>query len=396
MAVTCNDFLSLKSANGVALRAGKKGLGHTIHWFHSVEAVSEVRFLQAGELVFLTGISIGDDEEQLIRMVHEAADRRAAGIVINTGKYINTISERVIEAADSLDMPIFDLPWSVKLGRVTQELGQWIVKERAEEKNAGDLIKKILFSEINGPLSIDANLLYSQGLPKEKRVLSVIIPQLALNQAEHVSQSQAIDTAVERMLRAVGDPVLYLWNGNELILILSTAINAVDLVRVIKTRLFEDFELDSYFGLGRTYTNIADLRKSYQEACFACHMAEARNLFDENHFVAYEKMGVFRLFADMKDSSGLRQYEEEVLGPIREYDKKNNSEFLETLRIFLEENEDIVATCKRLFIHRNTLAYRLKRIEEITNRSMAEAESRLDFRIAFKICLYLQLVDNEK
>ena len=205
MAVTCNDFLSLKSANGVALRAGKKGLGHTIHWFHSVEAVSEVRFLQAGELVFLTGISIGDDEEQLIRMVHEAADRRAAGIVINTGKYINTISERVIEAADSLDMPIFDLPWSVKLGRVTQELGQWIVKERAEEKNAGDLIKKILFSEINGPLSIDANVLYSQGLPKEKRVLSVIIPQLAMNQAEHVPQLQAIDTAVERMLRAVGD-----------------------------------------------------------------------------------------------------------------------------------------------------------------------------------------------
>ena len=78
-----------------------------------------------------------------------------------------------------------------------------------------------------------------------------------------------------------------------------------------------------------------------------------------------------------------------MLGPIREYDKKNNSEFLETLRIFLEENEDIVATCKRLFIHRNTLAYRLKRIEEITNRSMAEAEARLDFRIAFKICLYL-------
>ena len=97
----------------------------------------------------------------------------------------------------------------------------------------------------------------------------------------------------------------------------------------------------------------------------------------------------------MKDASGLRQYEEEVLGPIRDYDRKNKSGFLDTLQIYLEENEDIVATCKRLFIHRNTLSYRLKRIEEITQRSMTDAEARLDFRIAFKICVYLQLIDSE-
>ena len=122
---------------------------------------------------------------------------------------------------------------------------------------------------------------------------------------------------------------------------------------------------------------------------------EPKNI--EQEYFDTQKQG--KQFCKLPQSSPVKQNGFEtncVSQEVREYDKKNNSEFLETLRIFLEENEDIVATCKRLFIHRNTLAYRLKRIEEITNRSMAEAESRLDFRIAFKICLYLQLVDNEK
>lgn len=395
MAVTCNDFLSLKSTHGAVLRAGKSGLGHTIVWFHSLESISDVPFLQPDELVFFTGISIGEDEEQIIRLVHEVAERRAAGMVINTGKYIKTISDRVAEAADRAGLPLFDLPWSVKLGRVTQELGQWIVEERVEEKNISGLIKKVLFSEENTNLILDANLLYNRGLPKEKRILSVVIPKLSQAQSEYVSEIQAIGNAVERILRSVGFSTLYLWNGNEMILILAKETNAAELVGAIRKRLEADFKLKAFFGLGRTYTHIGDLRKSHREACFACQMAEVDMLAGENRFVEYSKIGVFRLFAEIKDASGLRQYEEEVLGPIRDYDRKNKSGFLDTLQIYLEENEDIVATCKRLFIHRNTLSYRLKRIEEITQRSMTDAEARLDFRIAFKICVYLQLIDSE-
>ena len=395
MAVTCKDFLSLKSTDGMVLRAGKNGLGRTIVWFHSLESISDVPFLQPDELVFFTGISIGDDEEQLIRMIHEIAARRAAGIVINTGKYIKTIPDRVAKAADQEDLALFDLPWRVKLGRVTQELGQWIVEERAEEKNISGLIKKVLFSNTPTTPILDANLLYNRGLPKEKRILSVVIPRLGQGQSDYAMQIQSIGNLVERLLRSEGLSTLYLWNGNEMILILSEDTKVAALVSGIEKRLETEFNVTAYFGLGRTYTSIGDLRKSHREACFACQMAEIEAQSGGSGFVEYAKIGVFRLFAEMKNASGLRQYEEEVLGPIREYDCKNKSSFLATLQIYLEENEDIVATCQRLFIHRNTLSYRLKRIEEITQRSMTDAEARLDFRLAFKICVYLQLIGRE-
>ena len=50
----------------------------------------------------------------------------------------------------------------------------------------------------------------------------------------------------------------------------------------------------------------------------------------------------------------------------------------------------------RIRIHRNTLAYRLKRIEEITGRSLGRADARLDFRLAFKIRKYLALMSEQQ
>ena len=87
----------------------------------------------------------------------------------------------------------------------------------------------------------------------------------------------------------------------------------------------------------------------------------------------------------------LQMFSDEMLGALLVYDEKNRADFTETLEVYLEENEDTAATLARLYIHRNTLAYRLHRIEEITGKSMDDAEVRLDFRLAFKIRTYLAL-----
>ena len=146
------------------------------------------------------------------------------------------------------------------------------------------------------------------------------------------------------------------------------------------------------YGLGSVVEDVRLLSQSHQEAHFALRIARGM----PQHFATYEDAGVFRLFARMEDDILLSTYAEESLAALSAYDQKNHTAFTQTLDVYLMENEDTAATCARLFIHRNTLAYRLKRIEEITGRSMGSADARLDFRLAFKIRKYLALMSEQQ
>lgn len=74
----------------------------------------------------------------------------------------------------------------------------------------------------------------------------------------------------------------------------------------------------------------------------------------------------------------------EVLGALAEYDRAQNSQLLYTLRVFLANNRSWVAAAQKLHIHKQTLVYRVRRIEEITGRSLDSTEDVAIFWFALK------------
>ncbi len=384
MAFLCQDFLGLPSARTAKVRGGRAGLTRQVSWFHALESVEEVKFLQADELVFFTGISIGEDPARLLALFDGLVEERAAGIVVNVGKYIRQIPEALIARADAAQVVLFELPWEVKLGDVTQELGRSILLESAQEKDLTGLVKKCLFSDEEKIEGYDLSLLYDKGLEEQKQVLVLEIPDLpasAAKQREHIERSLA------RVLRAARLPVLDVWNGNELIFLLPGGRADAELAARLRQRLREEAGHDGYLGLGGAYQEVVDLRRSLKEARFALRLARAPG---KAHAASYASAGAFRLIHCV-ERSVLQMFSDEMLVALLVYDEKNRADFTETLEVYLEENEDTAATLARLYIHRNTLAYRLHRIEEITGKSMDDAEVRLDFRLAFKIRTYLAL-----
>ena len=104
MAFLCQDFLGLPSARTAKVRGGRAGLTRQVSWFHALESVEEVKFLQADELVFFTGISIGEDPARLLALFDGLVEERAAGIVVNVGMYRRQIPEALIARADAAQM----------------------------------------------------------------------------------------------------------------------------------------------------------------------------------------------------------------------------------------------------------------------------------------------------
>ncbi|MFC6005447.1 PucR family transcriptional regulator, partial [Streptomonospora nanhaiensis] len=79
-----------------------------------------------------------------------------------------------------------------------------------------------------------------------------------------------------------------------------------------------------------------------------------------------------------------RSFRDHLLGPVAEYDARHGSELLRTLDIFLETCGSWQRTADELYVHVNTLRYRMQRIEELTGRRMSSMRDRTDLYLALR------------
>ena len=74
-----------------------------------------------------------------------------------------------------------------------------------------------------------------------------------------------------------------------------------------------------------------------------------------------------------------------MLGPLAVYDNEQNTDFIETLTAYFAHNEDINTTAKSLFVHPNTVRYRLERAAKILGRDLGTTDDRFQVYLALKI-----------
>ena len=79
-----------------------------------------------------------------------------------------------------------------------------------------------------------------------------------------------------------------------------------------------------------------------------------------------------------------------ILRPLLEYDKENNSLLLPTVRAYLLCNGNITKTAQDIFVHRNTLLYRLNQIRDLTGWDLEDARTRMNLLLSILIREYLQ------
>lgn len=86
----------------------------------------------------------------------------------------------------------------------------------------------------------------------------------------------------------------------------------------------------------------------------------------------------------LPDTSGLELLVDQLLQPLHSHDERTGSELHRTLTVFLEENRSWKAASQRLFIHRQTLIHRIKRIEQLTGRRLHSIDDVCDLWLALK------------
>ena len=150
-------------------------------------------------------------------------------------------------------------------------------------------------------------------------------------------------------------------------------------------------EISVSVGIGRPHRQLIDLRQSYYEASYAIKI---RKLKGEPRVIAsFDDLGSYGLLLGLQDTLSLEVFYDSVLGKLQDYDEQNSSDLVKSLACFLEANGHWGDAAEKLYVHRHTLRYRMKRVEEITGRDLNQSQDRMEFWLALKA---KELIDQSK
>ena len=138
------------------------------------------------------------------------------------------------------------------------------------------------------------------------------------------------------------------------------------------------------FGIGTIVGHSRELARAFKEAGIA--IDEGRVFDTEKSIINYENLGIGRLIYQLPTTL-CEMFLQEVFkkNPIDALDK----ETLFAIHKFFENNLSVSETARKLFVHRNTLVYRLEKIKKLTGLDLREFDDAITFKVALMVKKYL-------
>ena len=156
----------------------------------------------------------------------------------------------------------------------------------------------------------------------------------------------------------------------------------------IESALKSELQIKSIVGIGTTAKHLRELADRYKEAQIAIDVG--RVFESEKTIISYENLGIGRIIYQLPTTL-CEMFLNEVFkkSPIETLDEDT----LETINKFFENNLNVSETSRKLYVHRNTLVYRLEKIKKLTGLDLREFDDAIVFKVAMMVKQYLDSVN---
>lgn len=402
MIVTCSNILELPFLEKMKVVAGKKGLSNIIRWVHIMEYPEYTKWLKGGELLLISGVAIKDDINALIQLVNDISSRNVAGLVINIGPYIGQTPKDVIELANYLNFPVFELPFEVKFIDVCQSICNAIFMSRMERESMDKFIKDIIFRDLVITDDIlnkavcygyDSRKIYSSFVIQIDDYGNLIEGNINSWEKGILQLNQSIEQTILDVINKWNKKIIYVNQSETIIVIIP--ISEKDDCKTIAQDLMKNIQfkiqnLSISISIGNQFKELKDLKRSVYNAQNALKILKIYK--EKNKIINYEDIGIYKLLFEMDKHEKMKDIYYETLGNLIDYDIKNSNNLLNTLEVYIEQSGNLIKTAELLFVHKNTLIYRIRRIEEILNCDLKNVNHLLNFSVALKIGKFLSCI----
>ncbi len=270
---------------------------------------------------------------------------------------------------------------------VALELLRARVAGDTERRLAGDVLDAVVRGELSGPDL--ARRLAPFGL--SERVAAVVVQRPHNGRGSAAPIETALlaalhDEAAAGLVASTGPLTCALVPGigDEELFALATRVAA---------RLGSELGMSLGIGVGRAVPG-GEARRSFHEArCAVEALTLGMGTASHNgsayesgppRVATYKDLGSFQLLLSLQDDEALRLFCDSILGPIEASEGHYGGELMRSLEAFIEENGQWERAARRLYCHRHTLRYRIRRVEELTGRNLGSARDRIEFWLALR------------
>ncbi len=144
----------------------------------------------------------------------------------------------------------------------------------------------------------------------------------------------------------------------------------------IEDTILNEASIKSYIGIGKVKNSVYDIRESYKEAISAINIG--RIYEPTNRVYLYDSLLLERFLHEIPASTSEKYYKHIFH---HEYDKTLTDEMIATIEKFFENNLNLSETSRQLYIHRNTLVYRLDKIQKVLGLDLRNFHDAVTFKI---------------
>lgn len=356
MSITVNEALKLDHLLSLEVIAGKNGFHNKIEKIGILdhEIVEGIRgHFRSGDFVLTTLTPIRDDMEAIKRCIIDLVDCAIAALAIKT-IYVKSLPEEIIQYADQYGVPILFFDEKTYFEDIIEDLLKGLASKSHLELIEGKistLFSNNLKSELVEEMAYDlcSNFMNTHQVffLKEKRYI---------NSERHVEIAQRYQRSRKRPIEHA---IFKYKEGLIMVLTYEKPPKHVDVDRDYLLGILNLSSKDYYIGMGRLRSSLQAFDQSIKEAIYACQVCEI-NLSDHCH---YDEIGIYKMLLPHKNQ-WMKEYVKDVIQPIVSYD---DGKLIQTARMYVQYQGDILKTAENLFQHKNTIRYRIQKMKALLN-----------------------------
>lgn len=407
----CKDLLSLTTMSQAKVIAGTGGMEKGIRWSYKAENINFEKWVRGKELLIVSGPVTQRKNFDLYKTIKKAIELNISCALLLVGEnYVTQIDKNVIDLAEKNDFPLFTLPWNVPLLDFFEELGHAISYLDDRKDIEDSLLAEIIFGNSINTTSIERKCLqmgYGLSVLEQVFVMHLCV---SAGKADNSSDIRRISENADIVMltndevrsfaetlksyyNEAGYPAIISCYGDRIIGFMEDCSDRRDKI----TGIFKEFDgflnsersdIEYTLNIGEKCASLSKLKKSFHETSKTNSVLEHINR--KNEIVFYDQMGFYRLLMSYEDTAPMQRFADEVLSPVIKYENKAHTQLLETMWAYFECDCNLQNTADKLFSHKNTVKYRLSRIEQLTGKSFANRFHSQELYNALMIYYFLE------
>lgn len=391
MSVTCYQLLTLSSFQKITCVAGRSGLYRKLSWPCIAITPSVSQWLRGGELLFITGSFFQTDENSMMMLLHESIEEKLAGIVVLIGgESALVVTDAMRKYADEHDLPLFEMPWDLPLVEVMQQISEMIIAQKELKDTKQRFLLDLVFGQDQPHKYEQLSAFY--GIPSHPYLAIAILKPVSQDRVDiedllykfsyyealHADASDASLITVKHVSSLITLVMAESEKGAQ---------KALDILKRFSEEYVPDhaelFKISKLnLAVSRIVSSDIPVHRLYEEAMITMRVISCAHSVSSQ--MCYDELGIYKLYFDVPDAVRWAFCKEQI-GLLLEEDARSNSSLVNTLLYYLRNGCNASQAAAQLFIHKNTLSYRLNRIQDILGVDLNTPAVRNDLYNALMI-----------